>query len=286
MLWGFFKKLVIADYLAIYIAQVYNCPGSYTSIDLLLITYMFGFQIYCDFSGYTDIALGAAQVMGFRLTENFRRPFAARSISDFWHRWHISLSSWIRDYVYFPLLSKSLTNRRLYLANFMAFLLFGIWHGNTWNFVLFGLYFGIVYNLELGTASIRKKISAKIFPSHVPGLQILHAVLQVVIVWHILLISGILFCAHNVHDAFISVYTIFCKFDTRISFNFLNTGTFLFVIAAMLIVFTIDWNPPKRVLQRLATCPVYIRWTIYYTLIFSIIMFGRLTSQSFLYLQF
>ncbi len=102
-MWGMFKKVVIADRLAIYVGAVYDNPASFQGLPVILATYFFAIQIFCDFSGYSDIAIGAARVMGYDLMENFRRPYFSKSLSEFWRRWHISLSTWFRDYVYFPL---------------------------------------------------------------------------------------------------------------------------------------------------------------------------------------
>jgi len=138
MVWGLFKKVVIADRLAVAVDLVYNNPTSYSGWPLVVATYFFAIQIYCDFSGYTDMARGAAQVMGFRMMENFRAPYLATSIGEFWRRWHISLSSWFRDYVYIPMGGNQVPRWRWY-ANLMAvFLLSGLWHGASWTFVIWG----------------------------------------------------------------------------------------------------------------------------------------------------
>ncbi|MGV3641211.1 MAG: MBOAT family O-acyltransferase, partial [Adhaeribacter sp.] len=148
MLWGFFKKVVLADNLAGVVDQVYDQPGGLEGLPLLLATLAFAFQIYCDFSGYTDIALGCARVMGFSLVENFRFPYSSASVAEFWRRWHISLSNWFRDYVYIPLGGSRrgllITCRNLVLV----FLLCGIWHGASWNFVVWGLLHGFYLVVE------------------------------------------------------------------------------------------------------------------------------------------
>src|SRR5436853_624245 len=136
MLWGFFKKVVIADRLAPIVSHVYGDVAHATPAALVAATLAFTFQIYCDFSGYSDIARGAAQVMGFELMVNFRRPYAARSIQEFWRRWHISLSTWFRDYVYFPLGGSRRGAVRVALNIMIVFLLSGLWHGANWTFVV------------------------------------------------------------------------------------------------------------------------------------------------------
>lgn len=134
----FQKKVVIADRLAIYVDQVYGDVGSQDATAYLLATYAFALQIYCDFSGYTDMALGSAKILGFDLMANFRRPYFATSIQDFWRRWHISLSTWLRDYLYIPLGGNRRGLPRTYANLLVTMLLGGLWHGAAWNFVIWG----------------------------------------------------------------------------------------------------------------------------------------------------
>jgi alginate O-acetyltransferase complex protein AlgI len=151
MLLGYFKKVVIADNLAPMVDQVYS--GSGTGLAVLLATYAFALQIYCDFSGYTDIARGVSRLMGFRLMENFRQPYFATNPSDFWRRWHISLSTWLRDYLYIPLGGNRYGAQRMYYALGLTMLIGGIWHGASWTFVLWGAFHGtllIMHRLLFG----------------------------------------------------------------------------------------------------------------------------------------
>ena len=136
---GFFKKIVVADILAEFVNAVYNDAAGATGPALVLATVFFGFQIYCDFSGYTDIAIGCARVMGIRLMKNFDRPYKAHSIKEFWARWHISLSTWFRDYLYFPLGGSRCSKARHMFNLFMVFFVSGLWHGANWTFVIWGL---------------------------------------------------------------------------------------------------------------------------------------------------
>ncbi len=146
MLWGFFKKLVIADQAAIYVNEVYANPAQHSGLSLLIGSYLFAFQIYCDFSGYSDIAIGSSRLLGFRLRENFNRPLLSRGIGEFWERWHISLSTWFRDYVFMPLsLSRPLRSRAsidvvLTISLAITWTLVGLWHGAKWNFLIWGSY--------------------------------------------------------------------------------------------------------------------------------------------------
>ena len=139
---GFFKKIAVADILAGYVNSVYNDIGKATAIGIIIATVLFAVQIYCDFSGYTDIAIGCARIMGIRLMQNFDRPYSARSIKEFWDRWHISLSTWFRDYLYIPLGGNRCSRARYYLNLFIVFLVSGLWHGANWTFVIWGALHG------------------------------------------------------------------------------------------------------------------------------------------------
>lgn len=143
MAWGFFKKLVVADRLALYVNDVYGAPRSHNGLQLSLGTLFFAYQIYCDFSGYSDIALGAAQVMGFKLMENFRTPYHSLSVSEFWRRWHISLSTWFKDYVYIPLGGRRVGHARYAINILITFGISGLWHGASWTYVWWGLLNGV-----------------------------------------------------------------------------------------------------------------------------------------------
>jgi alginate O-acetyltransferase complex protein AlgI len=158
MLWGLFKKVVIADRLAEFVDAGYGRVASAPPADLLLATYFFAFQLYCDFSGYSDMAIGAARVLGFTLMENFRRPYLSTSVSEFWgQRWHLSLSSWFRDYVYIPL-GGNRASRIRRCANLMTvFLLSGLWHGASWTFVVWGALNGSYQVIGLLTRGVREK---------------------------------------------------------------------------------------------------------------------------------
>lgn len=138
MLWGFFQKIIIADRAAIVVDTIFNNYSSYGGIYIIFAVILFAFQIYCDFAGYSGIAIGAAKVMGFELMENFKSPYLSKSISEFWRRWHISLSSWFRDYIYIPLGGNRKGTLRKYINLMIVFLLSGLWHGANWTFVIWG----------------------------------------------------------------------------------------------------------------------------------------------------
>ncbi len=160
IIWGFFQKLVIADRISIYVDAIYGNVEMHSGITIVVCLILYTFQIYADFSGYTDIARGIARILGYDLMENFRRPLLANSITEFWRRWHISLSSWVNDYIYTPL-SLKYRNLGIYgiiLALFISFFIVGIWHGALWTFVLFGFLQGIILTFEFLTLKKRKKL--------------------------------------------------------------------------------------------------------------------------------
>lgn len=148
ILWGLFKKMVIADQLAYFVDHVYNSSANYSGITLLAVAFMFGFQIYCDFSGYSDIAIGSARLLGFDLMQNFRFPFFSKSLQEFWRRWHISLSTWFRDYVYIPLGGNQVSKKRWIVNILITFTLSGLWHGAAATFVIWGFLHGLFLVIE------------------------------------------------------------------------------------------------------------------------------------------
>jgi alginate O-acetyltransferase complex protein AlgI len=205
ILWGLFKKIVIADRLGVYVDLIYNSPAHHVGSTLTLATLFYSFQVYCDFSAYSDIAIGTSQIMGFDLLRNFRRPIFANSFRDYWSRWHISLSTWFRDYVYIPLGG----NRRgFWIANLnvlIVFLVSGLWHGAKWTFVLWGLYHGVFL---LGQNLWRRYV-----PTVIPPGPVKYA-LQVVATFTVVGFSRVLFRANSVHDAMYIYREIFTHFDS------------------------------------------------------------------------
>lgn len=150
VLWGFFKKIVIADTLAIIVNKAFNNPQAFSGGELFLALIFFAFQIYADFSGYSDIAIGSAKLLGFKSRPNFEYPYFSRSIGEFWRRWHISLSSWLRDYCYYPIIfsSRNKTKIVIYASTIITFVLVGLWHGAGWKYVIMGAIFGSYVILE------------------------------------------------------------------------------------------------------------------------------------------
>jgi alginate O-acetyltransferase complex protein AlgI len=162
--WGLFKKLVVADRISIYVNAVYSNLPQHNSTSFYFATILYPFQVYADFSGYTDIAIGTAKLFGINLMDNFRYPLFAKNVSDFWRRWHISLSSWVNDYIYIPIVLKRRDwgSLGVFYALLLSFVVIGIWHGPSWNFVLFGILQAVAIMVEVLSKNFRKKISKRI----------------------------------------------------------------------------------------------------------------------------
>ena len=205
MLWGFFKKMVIADRLGLIAGRVFDNPGEFQGLQTLVGMYCFAFQIFCDFSGYSDIAIGA-RVMGFNLMLNFRRPYHAATIVDFWRHWHISLSTWFRDYVYVPLGGNRGPRWQWYRNTMIVFALSGLWHGAAWTYVVWGLMHGLAVVLFLVTA--KYYAGALGLGKVIPGVGWLRKRLAIVVTFHFVLITWVYFrapvdgrCADHSHQS-------------------------------------------------------------------------------------
>ncbi len=286
MLWGFFKKIVIADNLAIIVNAVYKYPSANSGLTLLVATYFFAFQIYCDFSGYTDIARGAARIMGFELMENFKRPYFSKSISEFWKRWHISLSSWFKDYVFIPLGGSRCAKWKWYRNLLIVFLLSGLWHGANWTYVIWGSLNG----LYLVAAIILKKPKSKVF--HFFRLDKVPAIgkaFKVFVTFNLICFSWIFFRAASINDAFTVVKRIFTDFRLKSTFSWVGITRYDVFIGMLLVGFLLLVQLLQRrqsLSMTLARKPAVIRWGLYYAAIITIIILGVFTANSFIYFQF
>ena len=289
MLWGFFKKLVIADRLAIYVNAVYNEPAEFPALTLLMATYFFAFQIYCDFSGYSDIAIGASRIMGYDLMENFRQPYLAKSISEFWHRWHISLSSWFRDYLYIPLGGNRVGKMRWYLNLMIVFVVSGLWHGANWTFVVWGFLHGAFLVFAVLVAGLRERWFHFSGLSRMPKLL---NFLKIVVTFHLVCLGWIFFRANSLGDALFIVQQI-----SQLNFSpesiealvvkDLGLAEMLVAIASIgfLLIAHFVLNSQK-LSGQIVTFPRSARWAFYYALILGIAFFGVFSQSEFIYFQF
>jgi len=288
-LWGFFKKVVVADRLAGFVNVVYAAPHAYSGPTLTLATIFFAIQIYCDFSGYSDIAIGCARIMGFELMTNFRQPYFAQSIEEFWHRWHISLSTWFRDYLYIPLGGNRVSTAR-WCANIMIVFTFsGLWHGANWTFVLWGTLHGAFYLIARLTARMRHAIAQALGEQSMPrvfaGWRILFTFALVTFAW-------VFFRAQSLSDA-MYVVTHFYRmgnfhlkeldvFHVGLVRSDLLTSVILAAIALIVESLIANQNVTARNLWQMRP----MRWALYYACAYSIIFYGVFERLEFIYFRF
>jgi D-alanyl-lipoteichoic acid acyltransferase DltB (MBOAT superfamily) len=290
---GFFKKVVIADNLAILVNQVYGAPQNYSSLALVAATFCFTYQVFCDFSGYSDIAIGASRVFGIELMKNFERPFFARNLSEFWRRCHISLSTWFRDYVYIPLGGNHLGTPRTVFNIFVVFMLSGIWHGAAWTFVIWGLIQGFYFLFGKYTAPLRTKFVTFVGLNRTPGLL---RVLQSLKVFWLYAFSLIFFRAQSFSDAWYIVThlgtTLFSDIFSPVEwFKVLHLGPSLAKCTAVLIfIATMEWfhylQEKRDVWSEFKEMDVNSRWLFYLLFAFAFLLFGEFGGQQFIYFQF
>lgn len=208
MLWGFFKKIVIADRVSMAVNTVYNSISDYKGLYLVLATFLFAFQIYCDFSGYSDIAKGSARVLGFDLMDNFRNPYLSKSIKEFWRRWHISLSTWFMDYVYIPLGGNRVGEAKKYRNLLTTFLVSGLWHGANWTFVLWGGFHGLYQILGGVSLNERSKIKKCLRLYNTKGMNLL----SILVTFALVCFGWIFFRANTASDAVYAVKNMLVGF--------------------------------------------------------------------------
>lgn len=291
MMWGMFKKVVVADRLALYVSTIYDKPHDYYGISLILATIFFAFQIYCDFSGYSDIAIGAAKVMGFNLMKNFNFPYFSKNISEFWQRWHISLSSWFRDYVYIPL-GGSRVKKVYWVRNiYIVFVLSGFWHGASWTFIIWGALHGAYYLFFNRFPKLANRFTTFIL---------------VCFAW-------VFFRANNLNDAIYIVTHLtygtggYIDFISHLLPKLINHTATEFNMMQLLLPFTVGLEyltikllwiffvvlilidlvcARKLPISDLSRKSIYVRWTIYIVCILIIMNLGVASDLPFIYFQF
>lgn len=290
--WGLFKKVVIADRLALFVNEAYNNVHEYQGISFFIATVFFAFQIYCDFSGYSDIAIGTAKIMGYDLMENFKRPYFSKSVSEFWKRWHISLSTWFRDYLYIPLGGNRMSKPRVYFNLFITFLVSGLWHGANWTFVVWGGLNGLYLLFPLWYKSTTDKLGI--------GNIKFGKRMNVFITFSLICFAWIFFRANTIGDAQYIITHLFSGWDDFIKvFEYRSTigdkiillnqpkrefFVALLTIATMEIVHMIQRRGSVRV--QLFDRPAWVRWTVYIGLVLAIMNLGVANEIPFIYFQF
>lgn len=292
-LWGLFKKVVIADQLALYVDAVYGNLIDHNSTTYLIATYFFALQIYCDFSGYTDIARGSARILGYDLVGNFKFPYWSRDPTEFWRRWHISLSQWLRDYVYIPLGGNREGHLKTYRNLMLTMLLGGLWHGANWNYVVWGGLHGVFLSIyrwlkerERSWFPERfvKKIRSLLKSSELAEEKYNYGnFIYPILTFHLVCLGWIFFRVRHTSDALrlikgliLGPYSM--PFADHLVINALF-GLLIYSVEASQIFLKIS-------LENIRTWPTPIRWSIWYTLIYLIILFGVDGESQFIYFQF
>ena len=290
--WGLIKKVVIADNLAPIVDKSFAIAAFAAPIDLLISVYFFAFQIYCDFSGYTDIAIGVSLMFGLQLMENFRRPYLARSTAEFWgERWHISLGRWFRDYLYIPLGGGRAGPLRQYLNLMLVFIASGLWHaglgyGVGWTFLVWGALNGGYQWVGLATRPLWLRLGDRL--PRIRQSAALH-VLRVLLTFHLIAITWVFFRARSLGDAWLILKKITLNAlqipELLSRFPFSTDHYMAFALIALLIGIEIV-DERRSIFQRLAAAPVALRWSLWYLGIFALLLLGRWQSREFIYMQF
>ncbi len=271
---GYFMKLVIADRLALYVDSVYNNVYQHSGSTFIVATFLFAFQIFGDFAGYSSIAIGIARIMGYKLMTNFKRPYFANSIGDFWHRWHISLSTWFRDYFYIPIGGSRVTKPRWYMNLFLTFLVSGLWHGASWTFIIWGALHGLYIMIE---NMLKLQVIGK------TKVSFLERIIRIFIVFLLVDFAWIFFRANNLNEAFYIVRNI-ANISTDL---FVDSKVFFYGLIGLIILFITDFIIEKNNDSILLNSNLNYKTAIYFSLLICVIlMIGVFDGGQFIYFQF
>ncbi|MCC7076642.1 MAG: MBOAT family protein [Acidimicrobiia bacterium] len=284
MLWGLFKKAVIADRLALATSVIFAAPEEYKGWFAVFAIYGYSIQIYADFSGYTDMALGAARTLGLELQPNFHRPYFAKDIQEFWRRWHISLTTWMRDYLYVPLGGNRRGRVRGDFNILIVFVLSGLWHGSTWNFVIWGTLHAVYQLVGKHTRAWRARFTDRIGLSARPRL---HRFIQVFVTFNLVSIAWVFFNAPDFKSATTLLGNVFETglSNPEVGWRF---GDPFFASLAIMLMFGVEWYERKwgSVLNGLNRRVQWQRWLVYSALIWTVVVFGKFGGQEFIYVAF
>jgi len=286
-LWGLFKKVVIADRLGVFVDAAYSMPAYAPTVDLVFAAYFYAFQIYSDFSGYTDMARGMARMVGIELMENFRRPYLAKSPGEFWgQRWHLSLCTWFRDYMYFPMGGSRVAWPRHYFNLMAVFAVSGLWHGAGWTFVLWGVLNGFYRWIEVATGRLWRALG-----EHLPGVarSPLLSAGRIVLTFHLITVAWIFFRAPSIAAA----WTIIRRVSGSLAllprmlqaYRYGPEILVSFVLIGLLLA--VEVLDERRALwERIRAKPTAVRWAYAYLLIVGLLVFGKWSLAQFIYMQF
>lgn len=283
MLWGLFKKMVIADNCALYVDQVFSSCQSQSGSTLLLAAVLFTFQIYGDFSGYSDIAIGTAKLFGIKLKRNFNVPYFSRDIAEFWRRWHISLTTWFRDYVYIPMGGSRVSKAKVVRNTFIIFLLSGFWHGANWTFIVWGAYHALLFLPLILLGKNRKYTNTvaegRVLPTWKEMVQMSSTFVLAVIGW-------IIFRAANVNEAWQYICGLFGKSMFTAPW-LMNRHYYVQVVLSIVVMLVVEWiqRNKEHALDLRGVKSHVVKFGIYYLLVIVIFLFGG-HAESFIYFQF
>ena len=290
MLVGFFKKICVADVISVYVNSVYNNPDEATSLGVIIATVLFAVQIYCDFSGYTDIAIGCARVMGIKLMKNFDHPYSATSVKEFWSRWHISLSGWFKDYLYIPLGGNRTSRVRRALNVLVVFLVSGLWHGANWTFVIWGALHGLFQIIGTLTIKARNRVIEKVGLSP-DGKAVIW--IRRIVTFGLVSFAWIFFRANSISDAITLIKAMFSSFGGGVlhtlSLMQLDTVSILLVIFSIISLVLIDrmltWDdsPDGSDMLIKGGSYLYFVWVI---AVAWLMLLSRGQDSTFIYFQF
>ena len=275
LLWGMFMKVVVADRVALYVDMVLPSYENYTGLSCFVASILYTVQIYADFAGYSLMAIGVGKILGFELTENFRRPYFAVSVTDFWHRWHISLSTWLKDYVYIPLGGSRCSKRRNYWNIFVTFLVSGIWHGANWTFIIWGCMHGVCQIIE--KMLNQQKCNYGWFGKSI----------KIIVTFLIVNFAWIFFRMPTLGDAFGVIGHIF-DFTQPMTVEINSKPILAFIVMGTSILFMKDWFDefaPSR-LQLFNNKRAVVRWTAYVVVMVMILLSGVFDAGQFIYANF
>ena len=285
ILWGFIKKVVIADTCAEFVDLIFNSPGAYSGSTLLLGALFFTFQIYGDFSGYSDIAIGTARLFGFKLMRNFAFPYFSRDIAEFWRRWHISLTTWFRDYLYIPLGGSRGSMQKTIRNTFIIFLVSGFWHGANWTFIAWGGLHAFLFIPLLIMNKNRKNLDIVAKRKKIPSAK---EILNMGITFMIVVLTWILFRANDIGNAFEIFKGIFSVSLFSIP-SFDGTDKAAVLILLIFLFLIIEWSGREHeyaIMKIGLNWPRLLRWSFYSFLVFIIGIYMQTTETPFIYFQF
>ncbi|MCR5101148.1 MAG: MBOAT family protein [Butyrivibrio sp.] len=294
MMWGYFMKMVLADRMAVVVATVYDSYDKYYGTVTLVASILYTFEIYCDFAGYSNIAIGAAKVMGYNLMQNFESPYLSGSISGFWRRWHVSLSSWFRDYLYIPLGGNRRGTPRKYLNTMIVFAVSGLWHGANWTFVVWGLLHGFYQIMGSVLMPLRNKIVSIL---KIDRKAFSHKLIKIICTFMLVNIAWVFFRADTFKQAFDMIGHMFIMKPWVLSdgtlYNLgLDRPNFLLMIMGLIVLIVVDICNTKDIYIRdkIKKQGIWLRWGIYIAAVLFIITCGvwgpGYDSASFIYSQF